>query len=488
MKKRPWAKKKPESDDDDSVDFDAEDSGSEYDENEKILLEKTRQEFARGGEVTDEDSEEEVFPLRTKLDKYEDSEEEDEEEEEDDDENEIHKQNSDSDSDERHLSDSDIEGAVESGSDDLPNDKAWGQLRKSFYNTDYLDKDHGGFEGEEDEETAKMEEEEARKIHQRMMSELENVDLNNELFGSTKNVENVKEGADKSDITQMEKIKKDLSSMSDREKRKLLLKESPEIFGLIKDFKDHMTTVEEKLVPILKLVKSRDIPQCPALDFIQYYYEIIMNYCMNIGYYLLMKSRRIPIQNHPIMKRLLQYRELLCEQDKRYISIILPQIDELLLNTTSISPSQLPVKQKPKKLLNILTQKPKTNIPEKVQCKKVQTNKSQTKEFNEKENSMDESESENENSVNEDENQMTDQALTTDEKRGITYQIAKNKGLTPRRKKELRNPRVKNRMKYRKAKIRRKGQIREPRTELRRYDGEISGIKVNLAKSIKIKV
>lgn len=39
-----------------------------------------------------------------------------------------------------------------------------------------------GFEGEEDEETAKMEEEEARKIHQRMMSELENVDLDNELF------------------------------------------------------------------------------------------------------------------------------------------------------------------------------------------------------------------------------------------------------------------------------------------------------------------
>lgn len=49
--------------------------------------------------------------------------------------------------------------------------------------------------------------------------------------------------------------------------------------------------------------------------------------------------------------------------------------------------------------------------------------------------------------------------MTTDEKRGITYQISKNKGLTPRRKKELRNPRVKNRMKYRKAKIRRKGQV-----------------------------
>lgn len=49
--------------------------------------------------------------------------------------------------------------------------------------------------------------------------------------------------------------------------------------------------------------------------------------------------------------------------------------------------------------------------------------------------------------------------VTADVKRGITYQISKNKGLTPRRKKELRNPKVKNRMKYRKAKIRRKGQV-----------------------------
>lgn len=49
--------------------------------------------------------------------------------------------------------------------------------------------------------------------------------------------------------------------------------------------------------------------------------------------------------------------------------------------------------------------------------------------------------------------------MTPDEKRRITYQISKNKGLTPHRKKELRNPRVKNRMKYRKAKIRRKGQV-----------------------------
>lgn len=86
---------------------------------------------------------EEVFPLRNKLDQYEDSEEEEEGDENDIDQYYEDEEDDDNDDDKKHISDSDIEGA-ESGSDDLPNDKAWGKLRKSFYNTDYLDKDHGG--------------------------------------------------------------------------------------------------------------------------------------------------------------------------------------------------------------------------------------------------------------------------------------------------------------------------------------------------------
>jgi U3 small nucleolar RNA-associated protein 3 len=72
-------------------------------------------------------------------------------------------------------------------------------------------------------------------------------------------------------------------------------------------------------------------------------------------------------------------------------------------------------------------------------------------------------------------------------KRGINYQIAKNKGLTPHRSKEQRNPRVKHRMKFRKANIRRKGAIREPRKELKKYGGEISGIKATVIRSVKLK-
>lgn len=38
--------------------------------------------------------------------------------------------------------DSDIEGKNED--DDLPDPRAWGSKKKSYYNTDYVDQDYGG--------------------------------------------------------------------------------------------------------------------------------------------------------------------------------------------------------------------------------------------------------------------------------------------------------------------------------------------------------
>ena len=74
----------------------------------------------------------------------------------------------------------------------------------------------------------------------------------------------------------------------------------------------------------------------------------------------------------------------------------------------------------------------------------------------------------------------------SEERRAITYQIAKNKGLQPKRNKVQRNPRVKHRLKFEKAKVRRKGQVREVRKEIKRYGGEVSGINMRVKKGIKL--
>jgi U3 small nucleolar RNA-associated protein 3 len=74
-----------------------------------------------------------------------------------------------------------------------------------------------------------------------------------------------------------------------------------------------------------------------------------------------------------------------------------------------------------------------------------------------------------------------------DGKRKITYAIEKNKGLTPRRKKDVRNPRVKKRKRY--AEQQKKLRSMRPvygGGEGAGYQGELSGIKTGLVKSVKL--
>ena len=71
--------------------------------------------------------------------------------------------------------------------------------------------------------------------------------------------------------------------------------------------------------------------------------------------------------------------------------------------------------------------------------------------------------------------------------RAISKQILKNRGLVAHKAKINRNPRVKKREQYRKALIRRKGAVREVRTdEGHKYGGEETGIKTGLSRSRKL--
>ena len=73
-------------------------------------------------------------------------------------------------------------------------------------------------------------------------------------------------------------------------------------------------------------------------------------------------------------------------------------------------------------------------------------------------------------------------------KRAITYAIEKNKGLAPRRKKDVRNPRVKKRKKF-EEKQKKLGSVRavyKGGEGKGGYGGELTGIKTGLVKSVKL--
>lgn len=84
--------------------------------------------------------------------------------------------------------------------------------------------------------------------------------------------------------------------------------------------------------------------------------------------------------------------------------------------------------------------------------------------------------------------EVEEEEIGEDGKRRITYAIEKNKGLAPRRKKEVRNSRVKKRKKYeeRQKKLRSMRPVYKGGEGRGGYKGELSGIKTGLVKSVKL--
>ncbi|XP_026465732.1 LOW QUALITY PROTEIN: something about silencing protein 10-like [Ctenocephalides felis] len=383
-----------------------------------------------------------------------------------------------SESDDQKIADSDIEGAED---DDLPDARAWGKRKGTYYSTDYVDQDYGGFNDEQEEKIAEQEEAEARAMQARLTKELDVLDdITLEIFHKKTDAPDEPETY----------VKTDISKLSTRQKQQLFLKESPEFPGLVEDFENKMEHLQKYLVPIKKLHEDGELPDSPAIDFVLCQHNLILNYCNNILFYLLLKSKRIPVQNHPVVKRLYQFRQLTLKLEPIFEEVIRDQIEDILEKFNNKDTNKK-IKNKPKKKLGILKNSTKTikqhfvaeEPPEEdteeqqpvLPSKKMKLNTSS---------SESESEAESEEGAT---GGNTVSLKEEDGKRAITYQIAKNKGLMPKRKKEMRNPRVKHRNKFRKAKIRRKGAVREVRTETTRYGGELSGIKASVKKSIKIK-
>ncbi|XP_063224072.1 something about silencing protein 10 [Bacillus rossius redtenbacheri] len=440
----------------DSEDYVPSDSEDEYSENEKILLDQ-----ARKSGTKDDESEEEVYGLHSSED------------------------GSDPDDDQVNI-ESDLDGE---GGDGLPDVRAWGRDKGAYYHTDYVDQDYGGFDGK-DAVAAEYEEQEARAIQKRLAEQLDDEDFSLDVF--------VKKPESKEPEKEEEIIQTDPTKLTKRQKLELLQKESPEFFGLTEDFKEKMTEVDCRLSPVLGFFKDDQFKTLPAVKYVRTKYHIILNYCSNIAFYLLLKARRVPVQFHPVLRRLYQYRQLLKQLEPVDKEVMDSQIDTVLAEIREgrdpalVAAASEGPKKSSKKLLKLLAKRNKGNTEEDKELQQPPSKKMKAKVKDVSVKTLiDEDQEEDaygeENEAEADDTGAADDAGEEEGKRAITYQMAKNRGLTPYRKKELRNPRVKHRIKYRKAKIRRKGQVREPRHELQRYGGEISGIKASVTRSIKIK-
>lgn len=422
----------------------------------RAVLAKGWSEVESGDEEEDgEEEEEEVLALDVADEDDEDGESEGDEEDDDDD------------------GGSSVQSEAEASVDPS---LSWGQRKKLYYDTDYGSKSRGRQSQQEVEEEEREEEEEAQLIQRRLAQALQEDD-----FGVTW-VEAFAKPVSQVDEAET-RVVKDLAKVSVKEKLKMLRKESPELLELIEDLKVKLTEVKDELEPLLQLVEQGIIPPGKGSQYLRTKYNLYLNYCSNISFYLILKARRVPAHGHPVIERLVTYRNLinkLSVVDQKLSS----EIRHLLTLKDEAGKKELDLKAKSIKA------KPKSVSETTAAAASAVTDLSDDSDFEEEAVLKYYKETEDRQNLKrkKEESSTEEQALEDpNAKRAITYQIAKNRGLTPRRKKIDRNPRVKHREKFRRAKIRRRGQVREVRREEQRYSGELSGIRAGVKKSIKLK-
>lgn len=352
---------------------------------------------------------------------------------------------------------------------------SWGQRKKLYYDTDYGSKSRRRQSQQEVEEEEREEEEEAQLIQRRLAQALEEDD-----FGVTW-VEAFAKPAPQVDEAET-RVVKDLAKVSVKEKLKMLRKESPELLELLEDLKVKLTEVKDELEPLLQLAERGVIPPGKGSQYLRTKYNLYLNYCSNISFYLILKARRVPAHGHPVIERLVTYRNLInklsvvdqkLSSEIRHLLTFKEDAGRKGLNSRAKSTKARPksISETTAAVSAVAASSDDSDLDEEAALKFYKEIEDKQKLKRKKE----------EKSV--DEQALEDQNA----KRAITYQIAKNRGLTPRRKKIDRNPRVKHREKFRRAKIRRRGQVREVRREEQRYTGELSGIRAGVKKSIKLK-
>jgi len=422
------------------------------------------------------------------------------------------------DNDEGDISDSDLGSAEEE--EDV---RKWGSKKKYYY---------GGNTGEEleheladsDLEEDKIEEQEAAMLQSRQIEMMDEEDFLDAFV--VKKKESVEEKTEPKDS-----LTRDLSKLSRKEQVQLFKQQSPEFDGVVADFQLRMGEAV-KLAKVTALAETGALPEGPVLDFVRNKLELVLNYCTNILAYLMFKSRGVSMALHPVTGRLVQYRQLidrLEEMDK----IVMPQVEDVLRRTAKGESVKQMVKEERRKVrmeLERKKQKPlkfgKQTEPaeDETESKKKRKKKRKAEAeglsglegltgdekmavelyqvIKKSKNNEDLDEEEELEDIGLDtqdaaaENEEVDEEHTYNdkneaegeeeaEKRAITYKIAKNKGLMPKRSKLQRNPRVKNRMKFEKAKKRRKGAVREVRDQNQKYSGEASGMNMRVKKGVK---
>ncbi|KYQ96795.1 U3 snoRNP protein [Tieghemostelium lacteum] len=236
---------------------------------------------------------------------------------------------------------------------DLNNKLSWGTEKRSFYTGKKVDEEKT-YETDDEE----FEEAEIKGLQEQRSSKIQEQDYDDQDDTFRSLVSNKFKSKDKSSTKsadekllhsvnkdldsinfgnkteEIEKLEKNISNYTKKEKLQYLLSESPLLLELLEEFKSKISEIKSSILPILEKVKSNNLQTSKGISFLETKYHLLLSYCLNITYFLMLKSSGASVKDHPVVDQLVRIRVIL-EKIKPLDHKLKYQIEKLLKTANS---------------------------------------------------------------------------------------------------------------------------------------------------------
>mmetsp|Transcript_29360 Transcript_29360/g.72631 ORF Transcript_29360/g.72631 Transcript_29360/m.72631 type:complete len:489 (-) Transcript_29360:215-1681(-) len=87
--------------------------------------------------------------------------------------------------------------------------------------------------------------------------------------------------------------------------------DAPELIALTKELTKNLDEVRNSVEPVIAMVRAGDYATAEGISYLDAKHLLMLSYCINIVFYLLLKSEGKPVRDHPVVLRLVEIRTYL---------------------------------------------------------------------------------------------------------------------------------------------------------------------------------
>ncbi|GMI78914.1 EMBRYO DEFECTIVE 2777, Thallo [Hibiscus trionum] len=113
------------------------------------------------------------------------------------------------------------------------------------------------------------------------------------------------------DLATFEEVKKDLNALSKEEQMNVVHSSAPELIGLLSELNASLEELESNVNPLLRKAKEGEIFLEGGMRYLEVKQILLLAYCQQITFYLLLMSEGQPVRDHPVLGCIVEIQGLL---------------------------------------------------------------------------------------------------------------------------------------------------------------------------------